>query len=246
MTFDINDIKNLDEINNSKMFAKIPNDFFYNGGEILNRIGGRDGFLIYCLLTSRKTMNDDVYISTKEMVNVLQLEKNVSRSKLRITKSLLKLKENKYIKFNIDLKNTSINEVIKIKWIELFPKLGGKGWNKFCADDFEIYEKIGNIPYMVMWVLRMYVNHETKTSFISIADMTDILKCDRNKVQNAVNLFKTSRLFNITGGEYYYHPDLGIKIRKNNEYTYTGNIDVILSMSSRDIDDILFPERIKL
>lgn len=231
------------KINNSKDFAKIPNDFFYNGGEILNKIGGRDSFLIYCLLTSRKNMNDDIYISIKEMINIFQFEKNVSRSKIYIIGLLLQLVENKYIDIYVDLRNININEIIQIKWIKLFPKLGGKGWIKFYADDFEIHKKVGNIPYLVMWILRMYVNHQTKTSFLSVTDMTNILRCDRNKVQNAINLFKLSGLFYVSGGEYYYNSELDMKIRRNNEYKYSGNIEVLSSMDDNKVYEILFPER---
>lgn len=243
LVLDISNIENLDEINNKKNFAKIPNDIFYNGGNILHGIGGRDGFLIYCLLTSRKSMSNTNYISIKEISNVIQFEKNISRSKNRIVKSLLLLKECNYVDFQEDVKKLKINETVRIEWIEQFPRLGGEGWIKFVEDDFEVYEKIGGIAYCVMWILRMYKNYKTKTSYISISDITDILGCDRNKVQNAVNLFKTTGLFNIINGEYYHHEGLGRSIRQNNSYEYTNNIESILSMSDVEIYNILFPHR---
>lgn len=243
LALNVASVEGLNIINDNKVFAKIPNDFFYNDGRVLNNIGGRDSFLIYCLLTSRKNMNDEVYISIKEMVNLFQFEKNISRSKARITKFFLLLKENGYVNFDINIENININEIIKIEWISLFPKLGGKGWIKFYADDFLLHSKIGNIPYVVMWILRMYVNHQTKTSFIAINDMAAILKCDINKVQNAVNLFRTSNLFEVIGGDYYYHPEVGRKIKMNNQYKYTNEIDNLLNMDDTWIYSFLHPSR---
>lgn len=227
-----------------KEFTKIPNNFFYNNGEILNLIGGRDSFVLYCLLTSRKCMSNKVYISLKEIIRILELEKHVNRSKTRIINSLALLKKEGYIDFEYDLGKIRSDEVLIFTWIPLFPKLGGVGWVKFYEDDFEIHSKIGNTSYVIMWMLRMYVNFETKTSYLSITDMSEILSCNRNNVQNTVHLFKISGLFDIIEGKYYFHEQLGMKIRLNNEYKYNGEIDRLLDMDSDDIHKILYPSKI--
>lgn len=226
---------------NVKEFTKIPNNFFYKNGEILNLIGGRDSFVLYCLLTSRKCMSNKIYISLKEIIGILELEKHIHRSKTRIVNSLKLLKQEGYIDFKYDLDGIRNDEALIFNWTPLFPKLGGVGWVKFYEDDFEIHSKIGNTSYIIMWMLRMYTNFNTKTSYLSITDMSEILSCNRNNVQNTVHLFKLTGLFDVIEGEYYFHEQLAMKIRRNNEYKYIGEIDTLLNMDDRDIHKVLFP-----
>ncbi|MGJ0846559.1 hypothetical protein ACR77J_07715 [Tissierella praeacuta] len=226
----------------TEVFEKIPNNFFYDN-PIREKQNWRNALLIYFLFTSRKNMNNDIYMSYKEINDILQFNKNIYRSKPIIANSLNILKEYGLLGLPNDLVEANNNLIIKFKWVEQFPSYGGKGWTKFYADDFELHSKIGNIPYLVMWVLRMYTNHATTTSFISISDITSILECDRNKVQNAINLFKKYQLFEVITGDYYFHEELGKNIKQNNEYKYTKNIEGILSVSQGDINKMLFPVR---
>lgn len=225
-----------------KSFAKIPNDFFYKNGEILNSIGGRDSFVLYCFLTSRKCMNDKIFVSLREIIRVLELEKSVQRSKERIINSLVLLNKEGYIEFEGNLEGTRNDESLVFQWIALFPKMGGKGWTFFYEDDFEIHRKISNTAYVVMWVLRMYTNFKTKTSFISITDMYSILQCNRNNIQNSIHLLELSGVFEVTRGDYYKHEAFENKIRPNSEYKYTGELDKLLNMSREDIKVILKPK----
>ena len=200
-----------------KVFAKIPNNLFYNH-DILIEKGWRNSILIYFLLTSRKNMNNDVYITVKEINNIFSFNSNVTRAKDIVIHSLEILKKHNLI--SCQQINYSNGNTIKLKWNKLYPDYGGEGWTRFYADDFEMHKEIGNIPYLVMWVLRMYENHLTRTSFISITDITTILECNRNTVQDAINLFKEKKIFAITEGEYYFNDDLQKNIRKNNQYKY--------------------------
>lgn len=213
---------------NKKVFAKIPNDFFYKGGEIFHQIGGSDSFLIYCLLISRKAMNSKVYMSLRDIVKTVNLGKHIGRSISRAKVSLIALKDEGYVDFECNLDNVKNDEVLVLKWIKLYPQMGGVGWIPFYEDDFDIYNKVGNIPYIVMWILRMYTNYETKTSFISITDMYNILRCNRNNIQNAIHLFEEVGLFEVKRGKYYHHEELDQMVRPNNHYKYTGNIERML------------------
>lgn len=228
-------------VQDEKIFEKISNNFFYDN-PIRKERNWRNALLIYFLFTSRKNMNNDVYISYKEINDIFQFNKNIYRSKPIIINSLHILKNNNLIDFSEDILDANNSTIIKFKWIKQFPNYGGIGWTKFYADDFEIHSKIGNIPYLVMWVLRMYRNHETNTSFIAITDITSILECNRNKVQNAIIMFKKYGVFEVTVGEYYYNDDLEKYIRRNNEYRYTEQIEEVLNAEQSVIDKILFPK----
>lgn len=191
-------------------------------------------------------MNDDVYISYKEINDILQFNKNIYRSKPIMIDALNVLKNNNLIDFTEEVTDVNNNIVVKFKWIKQFPNYGGVGWIKFYADDFEIHSKIGNVPYLVMWLLRMYKNHETDSSFIAITDITSILECSRNKVQNSISLFKEYGLFEVVTGRYYKNDELGRYIRKNNDYKYTEYIDGVLNADQNDINKFLFPVNNKL
>lgn len=227
---------------NERQFAKIHNNFFYDNAIRENK-NWRNSLLIYFLFTSRKNMNNDIYISYKEISDVLQFNKNIYRSKPIILDSLKILRDAKLIDFDNSILEEGNNKIIKFKWVEQFPSFGGIGWTKFYADDFEIHSKVGNIPYLVMWILRMYTNNETKTSFISMTDITSILECDRNKVQNSINLFRKYGLFKVISGRIYYNESLDKNIKRNNEYRYSGDISGILHADNNCINEILFPKR---
>ena len=227
---------------NDKLFIKIPNDFFYDGGKKLENIGGRNSFALYCLITIRKNINNHTYLTIKEIDNILQIDKNIHRSKKVIINCLQLLKKHGLINFNTNIKDINNTDSIKIEWINLFPNKDDFGWIKFYADDFDIFDKIGIIPYCTMWVLRMYENHESNTSFIAINDISSILKCRTEKVQYSIGLFEYTNLFDIIRGNYYYNESYGRNIKKNNEYKYTGNIDMLMNTDDKNIKKILFPE----
>lgn len=223
-----------------KLFIKIPNDFFYDDGGKLENIGGRNSFVLYCLITIRKNINNHTYLTIKEIDNILQIDKNIHRSKKIIINCLQLLKKYELINFNINIKDVNNTDSIKIEWINLFPNKDDFGWIKFYADDFDIFDKVGIILYCTMWILRMYKNHESNTSFIAINDISSILKCRTKKVQYSIDLFEYTNLFDIIRGNYYYNEGYGRNIKKNNEYKYTGNIDVLMNTDDKDIKEILF------
>ena len=226
-------------INDEGIYARIPNDFFYNDGKLLQEIGGRDSFILYCLLVSRKSMSHEIYISFKEINNTLKLHRNTTKARVNITNNLRLLKQNNLIDYDVDIDNVGSNDCMVIKWMNKFPTKDDFGWVKFYADDFKIHNKIGDVPYCVMWILRMYIHFEKGVSFISITDITAILKCDRMKVQNSIDLFGAIELFEVIKGEYYFNVEYGRRIKMNNSYKYTGNIDVLLKTNDNYIKAIL-------
>lgn len=226
-------------VENNQIYARIPNNFFYNDAELLSSIGGRNSFVLYCLIVSMKNMNDEVYINIKEINNILNIHTVMSKARLEIVKYLNLLQRQELLKLTDNLDTISNSQFITIKWINKFPNKNNYGWAKFYADDFKIHNKIGNVAYCVMWVLRMYAHHEKKVSFISITDITSILKCDRVKVQSSINLFDVAGLFDVVKGEYYYHEVYGRRIKMNNSYKYLNDINSILDFDAEDIKSIL-------
>lgn len=221
----------------NKNYARIPNYFFYDEGSFLKAIGGRDSFVLYCLITSRKGMNDKVYISIRQINEVIKISNNITYARNKIMNYLENLQEYNLISFEFDIDSINNNDTMCIKWNDLFKD--SNGWIAFYPDDFEIQHKIGNIPYCTMWMLRMYINNNTGTSYPSIRDIAKTLKCDIIKVQNSIDLFSKAELFQIQRGNYYYNKSLERFIRMNNEYIYTGNIDKLLDMSDEEIFNIL-------
>lgn len=213
-----------------KLFAKIPNNFFYEDGELLDKIGGRNSFALYCLITSRKNMDNKMYITIQEINRVLMVNKNITRAKKRIVEYLSLLKEQELISYNFKVKEVRNNDFIELEWINNFPKREDSGWVAFYADDIDILYSIGTNFYVVHWILRMYINYEKKVSFASIRYMASIMKCRTVVVQSAVDLFDYSGLFEISRGEYYYNHDLKRKVRNNNEYRYTDEKDWVLKL----------------
>ena len=67
-------------VENNQIYARIPNNFFYNDAELLNSIGGRNSFVLYCLIVSMKNMNDEVYINIKEINNILNIHTVMSKA----------------------------------------------------------------------------------------------------------------------------------------------------------------------
>lgn len=218
-------------------YARIPNYFFYNKGEFLKCIGGRNSFVLYCLLTSRKGMNDKVYINIKQINEVIRVSNNITYAKDLILKYLEKLEEYGLISFHFDIDNVKTNDTLCIEWNDLFDN--ANGWIPFYYNDFEIQYKIGNIPYCVMWMIRMYTNNNSETSYPSIRQIADTLRCDIVKVQNSIDLFDKTGVFKITRGRLYYNEEEKKTMKKNNEYIYTGNIDGVLSMDNNDIASLL-------
>jgi len=218
-------------INKNKRFIKIPNNFFYSDGRLLNDIGGRNSFVLYCLITIRKNINDYTYLSIKEMNDLIYLDKNATRGYKKIRISLKLLRENGLI----DFLDTDIDkDVVKLKWINLFPEKSNSGWIKFTYNDFDIFEVVGVDFYCVMWLLRMYTNHETKTSFIAISDIARLMSCKTVQIQRAVDFFEYAGLFKVKRGEYYkpkgFESDRAIK--RNNNYKYTEDIEWILELNN--------------
>lgn len=219
-------------------YAKIPNDFFYNESKILNEIGGRDSFLIYCLFISRKTMMNRVHITLKDIIETLQLDKNISRSKKRIINSLELLHKKNYIFCDDNLRCARSTNTMTFNLVDRFPNKE-TGWLPFYADDFELYSKIGATAYTLVWVLRMYRNHKTGNSFPSIKQLSETLSVSNTTVQNCLNLFSESNLFEISRGDYYYHPDLEQYIKYHNTYKYNYNIENLLDMKDEEISYFL-------
>lgn len=226
-------------ITNEGIYTRIPNDFFYNDGKILNEIGGKDSFVLYCLIVSRKSMNDEVHITIKEINNILKLYKNMTRARAIIINYLKLLKQNKLIDYNMDIDSVGNNDYILLKLINRFPIRDDYGWIKFYANDFKVHSKIGNVPYCVMWILRMHMHFEKKISFISITDITSILKCNRTKVQNSIDLFDATELFEVIKGDYYFNVEYGRRIKMNNSYKYTSNIDTLINKNDSYVNTIL-------
>lgn len=220
----------------SELFSKIPTNIWDADGAKFRAMGGRDGFLIYSLITSRKGLDNKVYLTMNQIMEVLALCKNRDRHKARIIKGLDELALEGYI--SVDDSRQKINDTMVIDWEDKFAQCN-QGWRKFFANDFELYAVMGEIPYLTMWMLRMFENHRTGTSFLSLTTMADLLECRRNSVQNATNLFRETGLFEVKTGEYYYNRKYGKKIRRNNEYRYTGNKEGILTMTSERIETIL-------
>lgn len=186
--------------------------------------------MLYCLITIRKNINDITYLSVKEINDLIFLDKNVTRGYKNIKTSLYKLKEKGLINFT----DSEIDkDIIKIEWINLFPNTSDNGWIKFEYKDFDIFEVVGVDFYCIMWLLRMFTNHETKTSFVAIKDITKFIGCKTLQVQRAVDLFEYAGLFEVKRGQ-YYKPD-GFEseraIKRNNSYKYTGNINFILGLA---------------
>lgn len=212
------------------LFAKIPNNFFYKEGELLEKIGGRNSFALYCLIVSRKNMSNKMYITIREINRVLSISKNITDARNRILKYLSLLKGQKLIGYNFNINETKNNDFIEIEWIDNFPDKKDSGWVAFYHDDFDILYSIGTDFYTLHWILRMYVHHEKSVSFVSIKHMSSIMRCRTTTVQNAVDLFGYSELFKITRSEYYYNHELKRKMKNNNEYRYTNEKDWILRL----------------
>lgn len=226
-----------------KIFAKIPVNIFHNEGEVYKKIGGRNSFIIYALLTSRKTMADEVYISIKDIASIVKFDKNTSRSKKAIIKSLEQLRSESYIDFDFDINCKRIDETFILKWILQFKK-GESGWTKFFAQDFKTFSKIGSLSYTTMWLLRMYKHYEKGYSYISMNDMASILETSKTKIQNITDLFKVSRLFLVERGDYYYNREQKKNLKLNNEYTYTANSEGLMKMTESEIFLILYNDMI--
>lgn len=215
-------------------FARIPNDIFHNGGVELDKIGGRDGFLIYCLIVSRRNPLGHVHITLNQIMETLQLVKNKTRHKDKIVKGLQSLVGEGYIEVAGGV-NDRVNTTMRIEWVDKFKKGNEKGWIPFYADDFELYQYLGAVPYLLMWLLRTHSSHKTGVSFVSISMMANILQCNRNAVQATIKLFKETGLFEIKTGDYYYSRRHRKKIRQNNEYSYTGDRSKIRAMGAQGV-----------
>lgn len=221
----------------SKFYARIPNNFFYYDGELLKEIGGRNSFTLYCLLISRKNMANEAYITYRGINDVLKLSKNITRSRKSIIEFLELQRKSKLIDFSDDIKDAKHDEFICIEWLDLFDN--DVGWTTFYPEDFNIHSKIGNLTYNVMWVLRMFTNYKSNTSYLSIHSISEILMCDIVRVQNSIDLFDKSGLFKVKRGEYEINPVSKTTMRRNNEYKYTGKTNVLFNMNQKDIDSIL-------
>lgn len=212
-------------------FIKIPNNFFYNNGEILSNIGGKNSFVLYCLLTIRKNINNNIHLSIREMNDFIFLDKNTSRGCKKVRKSLKLLKSAGFIDFfDSDLSK----DIVKIRWINLFPNKDDSGWIKFKYNDFDIFEIVGVDIYCVMWLLRMHINYKTKTSFLSISHMRDILKCQTISIQRSIELLEYSGLFKVERGGYHESKtnEFGNRIKKNNTYRYAYDTKWLLKLNT--------------
>lgn len=227
----------------NKAWAKIPNSFFYNEGELLKKIGGSNSLLIYLYLTSEKNMNDVIRTTINNINEDSIKNSNSTRGKEIIIKSLSMLKEQGLIQYDfIEVKG---NERIEIKWINKFPDTKA-GWIKFYSDDYELFYKVGKNPYLVSWILRMFRNGELKSSFVSMDKMATLLKCDKNIVQNTVNLFDETELFEVSKNGWVYSEQYKRKIKLNNNYYYQHwNLKNVLNMDDEEINNILYSQKTK-
>ena len=214
------------DIDNNR-FIKIPNNFFYENSKLYNAIGGKYSFVLYCLITIRKNINDDVYLSIAEMNNLIYLDKNESRGRTKVRKSLQLIKDNKLIDFDEDNLH---NDVVKIKWINLFPNRSDGGWIRFEYNDFDVFEIIGVDFYCIMWILRMYTYYETNTAFLQIKDIARLVGCKTIQVSRAIDLFEYTGLFEVKRGDWEHIEWAGEWKKKNNSYRYTGNIEYLLGI----------------
>lgn len=165
------------------------------------------------------------------MNDLIYLDKNAPRGYTKTRESLKLLKKNCLI----DFVDSDLNkDVVRIKWINLFPDKTNNGWVKFEYNDFDIFEAVGVDFYCVMWLLRMYINHETGTSFVAISDIGKFIGCKTIQVQRAVDFFEYAGLFEVKRGEYYrpkgFESDRAI--RRNNSYKYTGDMEWILGLNN--------------
>lgn len=222
----------------NESFARIPNDFFHSGGVELEKIGGRDGFLIYCLVVSRRSPLNKAYITLNQIMESLQLLKNKTRHKEKVVVGLQHLVDEGHLQITGGIPD-KVNETMQVQWVDRFEGGGGKGWTPFYANDFELYHYIGAVPYLLMWLLRTYSSHKTGVSFVSISMMASILKCNRNAVQATIRLFRETGLFEVKTGGYYYSRRHRKKIRQNNEYLYIGSTETITAIGREGVDLIL-------
>lgn len=223
---------------NSQVFAKIPRDIFYNSQHKYKMIGRESGFVIYCLLTSRKSMNNKIHISLKDIIKTTQVDTNSTRARKKVVKVLNKLRSALFISYKEDLSKIKLSQIFVIRWIEQF-RNEKAGWIKFKANDFEIFQKIGAQAYTIMWLLRMYTNKDTKTSFIPAKAIAKILQYSYTTVFNTISLFEQAGLFEVSRGEYYYDYKTERNVQMNNAYRYTGNTDTIMSLSEDKVQRIL-------
>lgn len=221
-----------------ELYAKFPNNFFYDCGNLFERIGGKDSFLIYSLFTSRKNMLNKVHITIKDIMETLKLDSNSTRSKNRIAKGLKSLIEFEYIQAEQGLDEIRVTDTLVFQWLDRFSNRKS-GWIPFYASDFEIYDKIGATAYILMWLLRMFRNNKTGNSYPSVETMSATLKVSNTTIQNCTELFSESGLFEIDKGDYYYHKDRGQYMRYNNTYKYSGKLENVLIMDSSTITKIL-------
>lgn len=216
------------DIKNNR-FIKIPNNFFYENAMLYRAIGGKYSFVLYCLIVIRKNINNHTYISIDEINDLIYSDKNKTRGRKKVKESLQLLKANGLIDF---LDSDLVRDVIKIEWINLFPKKSDSGWIKFEYNDFDIFDVVGVDFYCVMWVLRMYTNHQTNTSFLQIKDIAKLVGCRAIQVSRAIDLFEYAGLFEVKRGELSYIDWLGEWKKNNNSYKYIGDTEWILNFDN--------------
>lgn len=163
------------------------------------------------------------------MNDIIYKDKNKYRGSKKVEQDLKLLERAgliKIVEINTDCK------VYTIKWNNLFPEKSDGNWIKFMYNDFDIFNIVGVNFYCVMWLMRMYTNYKTKTSFIPIEDMAKLIKCKTIEVQRAVDFFEYVGLFTVQRGAYHKPEGVDRAIKCNNSYKYTSDIEYILTLKN--------------
>lgn len=204
------------------MKIKIPNDFFYNGGRKIKKIGGEQGFALYCLITVLKNVNNNVYITTNGLNNLLRLDKNAFRGRKKVSELLLKLKVGKLIDFSGAIPDSG-NTFFTIKWINKFADKSTTGWTFFTGSDWSYFDELGITTYSVMWLIRMFTNHKSQTSFVSYRNMADILDKGVSSVISSVNELEDKGYIEVERSDgYFYNAQIDKEVKLNNTYRWIG------------------------
>lgn len=205
-------------------FAKIPNNFFYNQGERLEKIGGKQSFNIYTLITHLKNMANQAYITLNEINRVLKIDKNNSRARVKIIDSLKMLKDDKLIDYNTEIiENAKGNDFISISWINQYKSRTINGWIPQYENDFNYYIEVGEVGYLLMWIIRTHINNKTGTAFLSVRNMANILKISTKTIVDTITeLEKIGCLKVIRHQDYYYNKEYDRMIKLNNNYEWKG------------------------
>lgn len=203
-------------------FEKLPKDFFYNNCKIYNQLGKGKGLKIYLLLLKLKNNNNEIYTTKNIIATMADLGKNTTRNNIVINNTLLELHKLNYIGIDIESSsNAKGNDLLAIIWKV---NVIDSSWMPFYTRDFDLITDFNEEELSVFLLIRAYKNNKSNTTYLTIEQISDILKIGKQTAIKIIDKLKNIGVIVVFSSNGKLKSNGGYtRVRNQYKYVYRGD-----------------------